>query len=41
MRESLNDQGKDMTYVAWSCPTKIPAAEAKDILRSNGAALSA
>lgn len=33
-------QGKDKTYLTGSCPTKIPAAEAMNILRSNGPALS-
>jgi hypothetical protein len=34
-------QGKDKTYLTGGCPTKIPAAEAMDILRRNGSALSA
>lgn len=34
-------QGKDKTYLTGGCPTKIPAAEAMDILRRNGPALSA
>lgn len=33
--------GKDETYLTRGCPTKIPAAEAMDILRRNGSALSA
>lgn len=33
--------GKDKTYLTGGCPTKIPAAEAMDILRSDGPALSA
>jgi hypothetical protein len=33
-------QGKDKTYLIGGCPTKIPAAEAMDILRRNGTALS-
>lgn len=33
--------GKDKTYLTGGCPTKIPAAEAMNILRSNGPALSA
>jgi hypothetical protein len=33
--------GKDKTYLTGGCPTKIPAAEAMDILRRNGPALSA
>ena len=34
-------QGKDKTYLTGGCPTKIPAAQAMNILRSNGPALSA
>lgn len=34
-------QGKDKTYLTGGCPTKIPAAEAMEILRRNGSALSA
>lgn len=34
-------QGKDKTYLTGGCPTKIPAAEAMNILRSDGPALSA
>lgn len=34
-------QGKDRTYLTGGCPTKIPAAQAMNILRSNGPALSA
>ena len=37
----LYNQGKDKTYLAGGCPTKIPAAQAMDILRRNGSALSA
>jgi len=37
----LYHQGKDETYLTGGCPTKIPAAEAMDILRRNGSALSA
>ncbi|WP_447802048.1 hypothetical protein [Pseudomonas serbica] len=37
----LYNQGKDKTYLTGGCPTKIPAAEAMDILRRNGPALSA
>jgi hypothetical protein len=37
----LYNQGKDKTYLTGGCPTKIPAAEAMDILRRNGSALSA
>ncbi|QQN99646.1 hypothetical protein [Pseudomonas sp. SW-3] len=37
----LYNQGKDKTYLTGGCPTKIPAEEAMDILRSNGSALSA
>lgn len=33
-------QGKDKTYLTGGCPTKVPAAEAMDILRRNGTALS-
>ena len=33
--------GKDKTYLTGGCPTKIPAAEAMNILRSDGPALSA
>ena len=33
-------QGKDKTYLTGGCPTKIPAAEAMNILRSDGVALS-
>ncbi|MFG6206084.1 hypothetical protein [Pseudomonas retamae] len=33
-------QGKDKTYLTGGCPTKIPAAQAMDILRSDGPALS-
>jgi hypothetical protein len=33
--------GKDKTYLTRGCPTKIPAAEAMNILRRNGSALSA
>lgn len=36
----LYNQGKDKTYLTGGCPTKIPAAEAMDILRRNGSALS-
>lgn len=34
-------QGKDKTYLTGGCPTKIPASQAMDILRSDGPALSA
>ncbi|MCX2901404.1 hypothetical protein [Pseudomonas mandelii] len=34
-------QGRDKTYLTGGCPTKIPAAEAMNILRSDGPALSA
>ncbi|MGB6215609.1 hypothetical protein [Pseudomonas mandelii] len=34
-------QGKDKTYLTGGCPTKIPAAQAMNILRSDGPALSA
>lgn len=34
-------QGKDKTYLTGGCPTKIHAAAAMDILRSDGPALSA
>jgi hypothetical protein len=34
-------QGKDKTYLTGGCPTKILAAEAMDILRRDGSALSA
>lgn len=34
-------QGKDKTYLTGGCPTKIPAAQAMDILRRDGSALSA
>jgi hypothetical protein len=34
-------QGKDKTYLTGDCPTKIPAAQAMNILRSDGPALSA
>lgn len=37
----LYNQGKDKTYLTGGCPTKIPAAQAMNILRSNGPALSA
>ena len=37
----LYNQGEDNTYLTGSCPTNIPAAEAMDILRRNGPALSA
>ena len=37
----LYNPGKDKTYLTGGCPTTIPAAEAMDILRSNGPALSA
>lgn len=37
----LYNQGTDKTYLSGGCPTKIPAAEAMDILRRNGSALSA
>ena len=37
----LYNQGKDKTYLTGGCPTKILAAEAMDILRRNGSALSA
>lgn len=37
----LYNQGKDKTYLIGGCPTKIPAAEAMNILRRNGSALSA
>jgi hypothetical protein len=37
----LYSQGKDKTYLTGGCPTKIAAAEAMDILRRNGPALSA
>jgi hypothetical protein len=37
----LYNQGKDKIYLIGGCPTKIPAAEAMNILRRNGAALSA
>ncbi|VVQ23556.1 hypothetical protein [Pseudomonas fluorescens] len=33
--------GKDKLFLTGGCPSKIPAAEAMDILRSNGPALSA
>ena len=33
-------QGKDKTYLTGGCPTKIPAAQAMKILRSDGPALS-
>jgi hypothetical protein len=33
--------GKDKTYLTGGCPTKIPAAQAMDILRRDGSALSA
>ncbi|UUT14786.1 hypothetical protein NQ186_11615 [Pseudomonas zeae] len=33
--------GKDKTYLTGGCPTKIPASQAMDILRSDGPALSA
>ncbi|WP_095054794.1 hypothetical protein [Pseudomonas sp. Irchel s3b2] len=36
----LYNQGKDETYLTGGCPTKTPAAEAMDILRRNGSALS-
>jgi hypothetical protein len=34
-------QGKDKTYLTGGCPTKIPAAQAMNILRSDGPALLA
>lgn len=34
-------QGKDKTYLTGGCPTKIHAAQAMDILRRDGSALSA
>jgi hypothetical protein len=37
----LYSQGTDKTYLKGGCPTKILAAKAMDILRRNGAALSA
>lgn len=37
----LYNQGKDKFFLTGGCPTKIPAAEAMSILRSNGPALSA
>ena len=37
----LYNQGEDKIFLTGGCPTKIPAAEAMDILRSNGPALSA
>ncbi|MHA6181622.1 hypothetical protein [Pseudomonas mohnii] len=37
----LYNQGEDKIFLTGGCPTKIPAAEAMDILRSNGLALSA
>jgi len=37
----LYSPGEDKTYLTGGCPTKIPAAEAMDILRRNGSALSA
>ncbi|MCK1791694.1 hypothetical protein [Pseudomonas violetae] len=37
----LYHQGKDKVYLTGGCPTKIAAAEAMDILRRNGPALSA
>lgn len=37
----LYNQGKDRIFLIGGCPTKIPAAEAMNILRSNGPALSA
>lgn len=37
----LYNQGEDKTYLTGGCPTKIPAAEAMDILRRNESALSA
>ncbi|QJI41057.1 hypothetical protein HKK52_09035 [Pseudomonas sp. ADAK2] len=37
----LYNQGQDKTYLTGGCPTKIPAAEAMNILRRNGSALSA
>ncbi len=36
----LYNPGKDKTYLTGGCPTKIPAAEAMNILRRNGQALS-
>jgi len=36
----LYSPGKDKTYLTGGCPTKIPAAEAMNILRRNGSALS-
>jgi hypothetical protein len=36
----LYKQGKDKIYLTGGCPTKISAAEAMNILRSNGSALS-
>lgn len=37
----LYNQGKDKVFLIGGCPTKIPAAEAMNILRSNEPALSA
>ncbi|WP_338920126.1 hypothetical protein V0M98_23590 [Pseudomonas silesiensis] len=37
----LYSPGEDKTYLTGGCPTKIPAAQAMNILRSNGPALSA
>ncbi len=37
----LYHQGKDKVYLTGGCPTKISAAKAMNILRSNGRALSA
>jgi hypothetical protein len=37
----LYNQGTDKSYLTGGCPTKIHAAEAMDILRRNGPALSA
>ena len=37
----LYNQGEDKIFLIGGCPTKIPAAEAMNILRSNGPVLSA
>ena len=37
----LYNQGEDKIFLTGGCPTKIPAAEAMEILRRNGSALSA